>query len=410
MIPFAYDLALTLNNKSKSDVIYFDFAKAFDSVSHDIILKKLKTEFKVNGLMLRFIKSYLQGRQQQVVIGGVKSSVLSVKSGVPQGSILGPLLFVIFINSMFKCISNGTHIALYADDTKIWREILCSEDHFILQNDIDKLYKWSLINKMKFHPSKCKALSVTNQQNILHNLPCTIFNYKLGPDIIDYVSSQVDLGVTINKKLLWSEHCDKIVKSANSKLALLMRTCHFTSNKNQKRTFYLTIVRSIFEHCSIIWRPLSPNQLSKFDAVQKKAVKWINGQQFDHYPEIEYFKKQKELNILPVKFKFVLNDLVLLYKIINCYIPIVLPDHFSYCRPYEVRYTRNTSEIIYENDVTRLKCSIKPSCDNFRNSFFYRTMISWNKLPHNIRQSSKISCFKSQVTQFLWSSDLHWPD
>ena len=89
--------------------------------------------------MLRFIKSYLQGRQQQVVIGGVASSQLKVKSGGTQGSILGPLLFVLFINDMFECISQKTDIALYADDTKIWREIIISEDHFILQSDIDKL-------------------------------------------------------------------------------------------------------------------------------------------------------------------------------------------------------------------------------------------------------------------------------
>ena len=121
MVPFTYDLAVGLNKKSKLDVIYFDFAKAFDSVSHDLILQKLKENFKIDGLMLRFIRSYLQGRQQQVVIGGVRSKVLPVKSGVPQGSILGPLLFVIFINDMFKCTSKGTNIALYADDTKIWR-------------------------------------------------------------------------------------------------------------------------------------------------------------------------------------------------------------------------------------------------------------------------------------------------
>ena len=167
MVPLTYDLTLTLNNKSKVDVIYFDFAKAFDSVSHDLILKKSKHEYKVDGLMVRFIKSYLQGRQQQVVIGGVASS--QVKSGLPQGSILGTLLFVLFINGMFECVSQKTDIALYADDTKIWREIKISEDKFILQSDIDKLFEWSNRNKMKFHPSKSKVLSISEIYSITYH-------------------------------------------------------------------------------------------------------------------------------------------------------------------------------------------------------------------------------------------------
>ena len=204
MVPFIHDISLTLNNRSKTDIIYFDFAKAFDSVSHDLILRKLKVNYKVDGLMLRFIRSYLEGRQQQVVIGGISSSNLPVNSGVPQGSILGPLLFVLFINDMFSCISPGTNISLYADDTKIWREIILSSDHFFLQSDINKLHLWSITNKMKFHPSKCKALAVTNQNNILYNLPTTIFQYKLHNTFIDYTLSHVDLGVTVSKKLSWT--------------------------------------------------------------------------------------------------------------------------------------------------------------------------------------------------------------
>ena len=137
MIPFSQDLSLTLNEKNRTDIIYFDFAKAFDSVSHDIILRKLKENFNVNGLMLQFIKSYLEGRQQQVVVGGEKSALLPVKSGVPQGSILGPLLFVLFINDMFLSVSENTNIALYADDTKIWRRTEYFVDHNNLQKDID---------------------------------------------------------------------------------------------------------------------------------------------------------------------------------------------------------------------------------------------------------------------------------
>ena len=166
---------MSLNEKSRSDIIYFDFAKAFDSVSHDLILIKLRDNFNINGLMLEFIKAYLllEGRQQQVVFGGHKSSMLSIKSGVPQGSIWEPLLFVLFINDMFSSISQETNITLYADDTKIWRRINFYKDHHDLQNDINNLWDWSVRNLMVFHPSKCKALSVTMQRNVLDNLGTT---------------------------------------------------------------------------------------------------------------------------------------------------------------------------------------------------------------------------------------------
>lgn len=409
MIPFTHDIAVNLNKKEKTDVIYFDFAKAFDSVSHDIILQKLKNKYKVNGLMLRFMRSYLQGRQQQVVIGGVTSEILPVKSGVPQGSILGPLLFLIFINDMFDCISEGTYIALYADDTKIWRVINYSEDHFALQNDINKLYDWSVTNVMRFHPSKCKALSVTYDRNILHNLPCTIFNYKLGSDFIEYTASQDDLGVTINGKLLWTNHHDRILSKATSQLGLLMRTCHFTMNVRQKRTFYLAVIRSIFEHCSVVWRPISSNQIRKFELVQKRAIKWITGRQFDHWSDDELYNNEKELDILPLRFKFLLTDMILFYKIVNSLVPIELPDDFSLIDPKKVRYTRSTQNILSQDDKSTYKCNIRPSIKVYENSYFYRSVKNWNKLPYCIRQLPSLSNFKARLTEFLWTVELNWP-
>ena len=111
---------------------------------------------------------------------------------------MGPLFFVMFINDMFSCVSPESCTSLYADDTKIWREIKYSSDHFALQADIDRRFEWSMSNKMKFHLSKCEALSVTNQINILHYLPFTIFNYQLNTAFISYVDSQVDIGLTVN--------------------------------------------------------------------------------------------------------------------------------------------------------------------------------------------------------------------
>ena len=150
MIPFVDNLALGIQQKSRIDIIYFDFAKAFDSVNHDIILHKLKYQFNIDGTMLNFLKSYLEDRTQRVVINGEQSSLVNVNSGVPQGSIPGPFLFVIFINDMQSRISKSTNIALYADDTKIWKEIIDNADSETLQNDINEMYNWSIENKISF--------------------------------------------------------------------------------------------------------------------------------------------------------------------------------------------------------------------------------------------------------------------
>ena len=410
MLPFTDDLALALNNKSRIDVIYFDFAKAFDSVSHDLILHKLKYLYNVDGLMLKFIKSYLEGRQQQVVIGGHSSSIKPVNSGVPQGSILGPLLFVLFINDLFSCVSDGTNIALYADDTKIWREILSFSDHHIIQNDINRLYDWSVRNKMNFHPKKCKALSVTLQRNVLDNLPFNIFLYEINENFINYVQSQTDLGVEVNTRFTWGAQCDGLAAKASSRLGLLRRTCHFATDTKQKRSFYLALVRSIFEHCSVIWAPQRATQLDKFAAIQKRAVKWINGEPFTSYSDEMFAAKQKDLNILPIKLKFIYNDLVLFYKIVNQLVPVDLPGYMTVCVLEDSRYTRRNAQIHDMTDVSSYKSSITPCTDALRHSYFHRTMLRWNHLPVSIRQVECLSKFKSNLTALLWDTGDDWPD
>ena len=257
---------------------------------------------------------------------------------------------------------------------------------------------------MKFHPSRCKVLSVTMNKNILNILPFNIFWYNLNNDDINYVHSHKDLGVMLKSKLLWAEHCNQLVSNANSKLALLMRTCHFATNKQQKCVFYLTIVRSIFEHGSIIWSPQGLTQLLKFESIQKRAVKCINGESFDQ----EFLQKQKGLLILPIRLKFIHNSIMLFYKIINCLVAISLPYYITLIQPETMQYTRETAEVINKQDTRTFSCAITPSCNSFKHSFFYRSMSLWNK--YSIRQIDKISVFKHELTKFLWTAHITWPD
>jgi retron-type reverse transcriptase len=201
LIPYNDMLAQNLNKGSRTDVIYFEFAKAFDSVNHDIILYKLKHKFGIDGLLLKFFVEYLCKRYQRDVINGSSSSDLLVNSGVPQGSILGPVLFVLFINDISDDVDAKSSICLYADDTKLYRRIETSDDQAMLQNDINHLYDWANLNKMRFHPDKCKLLSVTLNRDNYPGSP-----YKLGDVNISHVDIEKDLGVYITSRLNWTDH------------------------------------------------------------------------------------------------------------------------------------------------------------------------------------------------------------
>ena len=284
MVGFCDSLAISMSEKNASDVIYFDFSKAFDSVNHDLILNKLKYKYQIDGRLLKFIMNYLSDRKQQVVIGNTKSEVMPVLSGVPQGSIVGPILFVLFINDLPEGLSPGTNLALYADDTKIWRTILSENDNETLQHDISYLNNWAFDNKMKFHPRKCKVVSVSYRQPpLLGILPNIQYIYFLGDDPLDYADTEKDLGVDINSKLNFNDHCDRILTKARQRIGLTRRTCSFVNDTRRRRVLYLTLVRSLFEHCSQIWRPNGKVYIKKFEDLQKFCIKWILAEEYIRY-------------------------------------------------------------------------------------------------------------------------------
>ena len=402
MIPFTSELAFTLNKSSRTDIVYFDFSKAFDTVNHDLILHKLKHQFGIDGLLLQFIKIYLENRKQQVIIGGSKSSPLPVHSGVPQGSILGPLLFVLFINDMFSVVNNNTNIALYADDTKIWREINRDVDQIELQKDIDGLYQWSIENKMKFHPDKCKVLAVTNKM-LSFALPFWEFMYNLNGNYLSYVKYEKDLGVHIDTHLNWTTHCKAIATKANQTFGFVRRTCHFSKCSSQRRVLYLALVRSIFEHCSPIWSPQTKGALDMLDVIQRRAVKWIHKEPFVSYTDKVFLAKQKSLDLLPISVKFTYTDIVIFHKIVYEAINIGMPNYILKHTASEVtRVTRQNASIADNTDTLKYKCSVTPKVDSFKNSFFVRTYIKWNQVPLHIRSIPEPSRFSSSLKEHLW--------
>ena len=394
-------LALSLNDNIRTDVIYFDFAKAFDSVNHDLILLKLKNKFGIDGRLLKFITDYLRDRQQQVLISGKFSSMKNARSGVPQGSILGPLLFIIFIDDIAGGISPGTHLSLYADDTKIWRQIFSDTDILRLQKDIDYLHDWSLSNKMRFHPDKCKVLSVTGKVSealsLLSVLPFYNFIYSMGGISLDYVEFEKDLGVIVTRNLNWQEQCSKVLSKANQKLGMARRNCYFVQDENRRRVLYLTLVRSLFEHCSVIWRPVTKSQISKLEGLQKRAIKWILHEEYSSYSQSTYIQKCRQLKIMPIEDRFDFLDLIFFFKVVKQLIPVTLP---SYLQPFQGQSRLRSCHM----DPLCFTTSVLPraSSNAFAKNFFFRTHTKWNHIPLVIREIESITEFKSKLSTYMW--------
>ena len=425
MVDYIDSLLLSINDNIRTDVIYFDFAKAFDTVNHDIILKKLKLEFGIDGTLLKFIMNYLKDRKQRVVIGGSQSGLKNVRSGVPQGSILGPLFFILFINDMSECVSEGTDIALYADDTKMWRKIVSWSDHEILQRDIDALHSWAQRNKMKFHPNKCKVLSISNRASEnstwISMFPFQSFVYTLNEIELDFVKSEKDLGVHVTSDLNWEENIHALCTKASSRLGLMKRSLRFIKDRKQKRAFYLALVRSLFEHCSIVWRPTTINLTAKVESIQRKAVKWILGEQDHHYNDFEYHSRLKDLDLMPMEFKFKFTDLIMFHQIYNNRSVIKLPHYLipitnndrgrlrSNIRQPERLHEYESSGMPDLNrrrnnrfDGFSLKCTIEGRARSFKSGFFFRTHSDWNDLPSELKGETESGVFKCNLKRHLW--------
>ena len=162
---------------------------------------------------------------------------------------------------------------MYADDTKIWRQIHSYNDCEIIQSDINSLHKWATDNKMRFHPGKCKSLCVTRnkEHDFQAELPFMKTIYTIGSNIIDNTDFEKDLGVVVNTKLDWLQQQNCVLNKAHKMLGLTKRTCHFITDSRKRKQLYLTLVRSNFEHCSIVWRPYFNSDIAKFESLQKKS-------------------------------------------------------------------------------------------------------------------------------------------
>ena len=198
----------TIVNGGIVDSLYFDFVKAFDTVPHRRLMSKLQA-YGIQGKMLAWIKEFLCGRTQLVKVNGVTSDTASVLSGIPQGTVLGSLLFILYINDILDNIDSEGF--LFADDMKIFHAINCRNDANILKYDIKELENWSRKWLLNFHPEKCHVLTLGKFENIKHTE-----RFRINDTEMEHVFDEKDLGVVIDSELTFEEHISKQVKKANS--------------------------------------------------------------------------------------------------------------------------------------------------------------------------------------------------
>lgn len=382
-----YDLVFNkIDNKSQCDIIFLDLSKAFDSVPHDLLLAKLKT-FGICNKLHAWFTDYLHGRQQKVVIQGCSSVYKPVMSGVPQGSILGPLLFNLYINDLHSCIENNQlKLYLYADDSKLLHYISNQQDCIELQNALDSLLNWSLTWGLRFNPDKCTVMTVSRSRVKI------MYDYKIRGQKLNRVTKCMDLGILVNENLSWDEHISMMVNKANKRLGYLKRSIGFNCNVKTKLTCYKALIRPILESGSNVWACVNKKNILKLESVQRRATKFILK---DYHSD--YDVRLMICDILPLTLRRDFLDLVLFYNYLNDISLIKL--NVTFVNTQNIHNTRNL------NDELTL---IRPRCSTLGYSKFYTNRISyiWNNVPYEVRNSElsdtgKNTCFKTRLKEHL---------
>ena len=231
------DWAKARNEGNTTDVGCLDFAKSFDRVPHERLLYKLE-QYGIAGWLLTWFRNFQVGRQPRVIVRGSCSSWTSVKSGVPQGTILGPILFLLCINDLPDDITSK--IKLFADDTKVYR-VLKDTGSNELQLDLDKMSNWTNTWQLRFNPDKCEVMKITHRSDF--STP----EYCLSGKKFNVVNQFKDLGIIMSNHLTWSDQVNAVVNKANRVLEIIKRTVG-TSNMNVFTLLYKTLVRPILEY------------------------------------------------------------------------------------------------------------------------------------------------------------------
>lgn len=355
------------------DTIYLDFQKAFDTVPHRRLIGKLDA-YGISGNILDWIKGFLTERSQIVKVNGVESFPAPVISGIPQGSVLGPLLFLIYINDLPDAVKS--YVLLFADDTKIFRCVASESDAKELQEDIDSLQNWSDKWLLRFHPDKCHVLTLGKLENIKFTKRYTILQQEL-----EHVDIEKDLGVSFDSNLTFEQHISAKVNKANSIVGLIRRSFTYLDCKLFKK-LYTTFVRPHLEYGQAVWSPHLRKHINLLENVQIRATKLVDG-----LSKLTYEERLKKLDLPSLVYRRARGDMIEVFRHIHSHDQNSLPPNFN----LQNRCSRN------HDFQLRTKKPLDGERGIQSNSFYFRVSDKWNNLPKNVVNAKTINEFKNRL-------------
>ena len=370
------DWTKAIDNGLPVDTLYLDLQKAFDSVPHQRLILKLE-RLGITGNLLRWIKNFLSERKQRVVLNGISSDWTDVISGVPQGSVLGQILFILYVNDLPDKVKS--YCKIFADDTKLYKEINNLKDYEDLQDDIYELCRWTTKWLLFFNANKCKVLLIGNN-NPRFDYEMTDKNYnKVNIKVVDH---EKDLGVIFQENLKFDLHISFVVNKANRILGLIKRSFVFM-DKSTFLCLYKSLVRSHLDYGDLIWFPVLKKHIRMIENVQRRATRILSTLR-----HLSYSERLQELNLPTLLYRRRRADLIQVFKIIKGFDDIPIEDFFQISEST----TRGHSHKIFK---PRSQKSIR------QNSFSVRIVEDWNSLPEEVVSVKTVLQFKTRLDK-MW--------